>query len=131
MQSPGRKRPLRRARAEVVPGTDLDALASRATYVGSPEHKSSPSFAGHPKPRSTAAICDPSLAKSQGLITEWVREAIRRGNVGAHWEGDFPRYVWHEVDGVYYEGRLVNREQGQYKGYPLYPHERPEGLEGA
>ena len=58
----------------------------------------------------------------------WLREGILAGAVGAPWEGDFPRYVWCEKDGVWYEGRLVNREQGTYKGYELKPSELPRGL---
>jgi hypothetical protein len=29
---------------------------------------------------------------------------------------------------VVYEGRLVNQELGQYKGYPLEASEEPEGI---
>jgi hypothetical protein len=50
------------------------------------------------------------------------------GRIGAPWEGDFPRYVWHRRDDVVYEARLVNQEVGEYKGYPLEPGEWPEGL---
>jgi hypothetical protein len=127
MQAPRRRRPLRR---EVVTpaGIDLNQLAARATYVGSPEHKSTRSFAGHPRPRATATICDPKLADSQVKITDWLRDAIRHGQVSGVWDGEFPKYVWGNVDGQLYEGRLVNREQGQYKGYPLLPVECPKGL---
>ena len=127
MQAPRRKRPLRR---EVMSpeGIDLGALAGRATYVGSPEHKSSRSFAGHPRPRATASICDPKLADSQDQITGWLRDSVRRVQVSGVWDGEFPKYVWGEVDGQLYEARLVNREQGQYKGYPLLPEQRPKGL---
>lgn len=127
MKSPGRKRPLRRE-ITVPEDVDLSALSERLSYVGSPEHKSTRSFAGHPRPRADASICDPKLANSQNQVTQWLRDAVRLGNVSTIWEGDFPRYVWHELDGNPYEARLVNREQGQYKGYPLRPEERPGGL---
>ncbi|MGH3871921.1 MAG: hypothetical protein ACRDSR_10480 [Pseudonocardiaceae bacterium] len=98
------------------------------TYVGSGEHKTYPSFAGPPHPRADASKCDPRLA-DQDELTRWLRQAIRCGRTGGLWEGDFPRYVWHRVGQVWYEARLVNRELGQYKGYPLSPDERPGTLD--
>ncbi len=53
---------------------------------------------------------------------------MRVGNIGAPWEGRYPRYVWYRHGDVVYEGRLVNQELGQYKGYPIQPSEWPEGL---
>jgi hypothetical protein len=119
-------------RREVTPapgGTDLAGIASRARYVGSPEHKSYPSFAGPPRLRiADATKCDPKFVDPTPL-TERLRESIRAGRFGAPWQGDFPKYVWSvEEDGVCYEGRLVNRENGEYKGYALTVEQRPEGL---
>lgn len=37
-----------------------------------------------------------------------------------------PKY---QEGGVVYEARLVNRELGEYKGYPLNETEWPEGLD--
>jgi hypothetical protein len=128
MRAPRRRRPLARKPAPAPPGTDLETLAARASYVGSPEHKDAPSFAGQPRPRADASICDRGLATKQALITRWLRKAIRRGSVGAPWEGDFPRYVWHQEGEVFFEARLVNQSSGQYKGYPLNPEEWPQGL---
>jgi len=56
-------------------------------------------------------------------LTRWLRQAIRQGSVGAPRNGQFPGYVWAVREGVVYEARLVNAEQGQYKGYPLHPDE--------
>ena len=42
--------------------------------------------------------------------------------------GELPRYVWHQEGDVAFEARLVNQGNGEYKGYPLNPDERPEGL---
>ncbi len=64
-------------------------------------------------------------------IDEWLREAIRSGAVGAPWEGGFPRYVWYKYGATVLEGRLVNRETGEYKGYPLGRDEWPAGIEEA
>ena len=102
-------------------------LAERVTYVGSPEHKSYPSFAGPPMLRADASKCDPLLADRETL-SGWLQKAVKEGMIGGQWEGAFPRYVWVLDDGTCYEGRLVNQELGQYKGYPLERHEWPEGV---
>jgi hypothetical protein len=54
--------------------------------------------------------------------------AIRRGAVGEPWEGSFPRYVWYLAGERCLEGRLVNRDLGEYKGYPLGRMEWPLGI---
>jgi hypothetical protein len=110
-------------------GRDLEAPASEARYVGSPEHKDVPSFAGQPKHRADASICDRSLAADRERAQGWLEKAIRRGAVSEHWEGRFPRYVWYKEGETVYEGRLVNRDQGWYKGYPLTAEESPPGIE--
>lgn len=43
-------------------------------------------------------------------------------------EGGFPRYVWHVQADTCYEGRLINRESGEYKGYPLEGAEWRPGM---
>lgn len=40
----------------------------------------------------------------------------------------FPRYVWHREGDTVFEGRLVNRGNGSYKGFPLEKEEWPEPL---
>jgi hypothetical protein len=127
MRAPKRRRDLRRTLVSPPADVDLAEVAGRASYVGSGEHKSHPSFAGPPKLRSDATKCDPTLA-DPGELTEWLREAITSGRVGAPWEGDFPRYAWHRRGNICYEGRLVNRGLGEYKGYPLDRSEWPEGV---
>ena len=127
MRAPKRRRPHRRRCAAPSADVNLANVAARVTYVGSSEHKSFPSFAGPPKPRSDASRCDPQLT-DPAVLTEWLREAVTAGHVGELWEGDFPRYAWHRYEGVIYEARLVNPGLGQYKGYPLEVGEEPEGL---
>jgi hypothetical protein len=95
---------------------DVDAIAARVSYVGSPDHKDAPSFAGRQSPRKDASICDRELSKDLQPVTKWLKTAIQRGAVGGILEGD-----------VVYEARLVNRELG--KGYPLNKTEWPEGLD--
>jgi hypothetical protein len=128
MRAPRRRRPI--VRQIAVPGleVDLEALALAVQYVGSPEHKTTPSFAGHPRPRADASTCEPALANRKPLVTRWLRAAIRAGVVSGTWEGGYPRYVWYYKDGQVYEGRLVNRELGEYKGYPLEREEWPEDI---
>lgn len=129
MRAPGRKRPQRRRIAKAIE-RDLEAAASTARYIGSPEHKDTPSFAGHPRPRwADASICDRSLAEDQARVQQWLVAAIRRGTVSEDWEGDYPRYVWYKDGSTVFEGRLVNRTQGWYKGFPLKPTEWPPGIE--
>jgi hypothetical protein len=128
MRAPRRRRPILRIVAPPPPSIDLQDVARRVSYVGSPEHKDVPSFAGQPRPRSDASICDRSLAQEQQRITDWLRDAIRSGRVSALWENGYPRYAWHRDGDTVYEGRLVNSGTGQYKGFPLNPDEWPRGL---
>lgn len=129
MRAPKRRRPPLRRIVPVPESTDLEEVASRVSYVGSPEHKDAPSFAGHPKPRSDATICDRRFIGLQDQLTAWIQESIRAGLVGGPWEGGFPRYVWCVRDGAVYEARLVNRGNGEYKGYQLQESECPSGIE--
>lgn len=127
MRAARRKRPRRRV-IFVPTGSDLNGLADRAMYVGSPEHKDRRGFAGLPRPRADASIC-PREILDQATVNEWLRSAIRRGATGAPWENGFPRYVWYKKDAIVFEGRLVNRGNGSYKGYPLEEDEWPDGIE--
>ncbi len=104
MQRPHRKRVQRHQRTEPPEGVDLAVVADEVPYVGSPEQKITPSFAGHPAPRSDASICDPSLANQRELVQSWLRDALRRGDCGGLWEGRFPRYVWRKANQEREEG---------------------------
>jgi len=127
MRSPGRKRPLRRQLCVTVAQETLDQAAAGVLYVGSAEHKVVPTFAGPPTLRSDATPCPPDM-KDQALLTGWLKAAIVAGRVGEYWEHLFPRYVWVEHDGQWFEGRLTNSGLGHYKGYPLLVEELPRGL---
>ena len=128
MRSPKRKRPLRRSVVVQAPA-DLASLAARATYVESPEHKDVASFSGPPRLRGDASRCPRHLAMEREKLCDWLQTAIRLGAVGSPWEGEFPRYVWYKHEQMVFEGRLVNRTQGAYKGYPLAEDEWPNGIE--
>jgi hypothetical protein len=45
--------------------------------------------------------------------------------VSEQFEGDYPRYVWARLSGRPYIARLINREQGVYKGHPIEEFEIP------
>jgi hypothetical protein len=128
MRAPKRKRPQVRRIGPVPDGVNLVDISNRARYIGSPEHKDIPSFVGAVRPRADASICDRRLAQDFDRVANWLRSAILAGHVSPYWEGDFPRYVWYRDGNTVYEGRLINRGDGSYKGYPLEPSECPEGL---
>ena len=130
MRSPNRRRPLPRTIRPPHPVTDMGLVARGSSYVGSPKHKDTDSFAGKPAPRADASLCDRSFVDRQEEITGHLREAIQKGVVGHPWEELKPRYVWGVIDGVVYEARVVNQSQGHYKGYPLRPDEWPDGIQG-
>lgn len=129
MRAPRRKRPLQRVLISEPP-EDREPMARAVSYVGSPEHKDTPSFAGHPRPRADASICSRTLARDQVAVEQWLRTAILAANYSEFFEGNFPRYAWYrdEQNCITYEARLVNREQGCYKGYPLNASEAPPRL---
>lgn len=127
MRAPKRRRPQKRE-IRVPPNTDLQAVANRVTYVGSPEHKDFPSFAGMPHPRADASLCPRTITDAE-IVTGWLRSAITRGATSALWEGGHPRYVWHKEGDTLFEARLINKSNGSYKGYPLTPQEWPKGIE--
>lgn len=129
MRAKKRKRPLRRERMLPPDGVDLEVLASRAKYIGSSEHKAYPSPAGPPRLRPLdASACDPAFKNEQDMLTEWLQEGIAAGNIGAPWMIDFPRYVWVRRGSLCYEAYATNHQLGQYKGYPMKPHEIPKWL---
>lgn len=128
MRAPRRRRPRPRTVDASISAEALLAISERASYVGSQEHKDTPSFAGMPRPRVDASLCSRALADEQALLDAWLKTAIREGRVGPPWEGEFPRYVWHATHAAFYEARLVNRGLGQYKGYPVDESEFPPSL---
>ncbi|MDF1489426.1 hypothetical protein [Tessaracoccus caeni] len=128
MKTPSRKRPRPQALAVAPSSEDLAAWAATVRYVGSPEHKTYPSFAGRPKLRSDATPC-PTEYKDADMICGWLRNAILQGNVSAFRDQEcFPRYVWAKLDGTWFEARLVNATAGTYKGYPVTEASIPREL---
>ncbi len=131
MARPTRRRnnPKHRFVAPPPDGVDLVALVTRVRYVGSIQHKDTPSFAGRSiRPRPDSSLCPRELANDQPRIQGWLEDALRAGMVGATWDGEFPRYVWRLQGETIFEARLTNSVTGEYKGYPLEPDETVEGL---
>ena len=128
MRAPQRRCPRRRT-IYVPADANLDRLAGLVSYIGSVEHKDVPSCAGPPRLRVGDASCCPLHTNDQEMVNGWLRSAIRRGATGGLWESGFPRYAWYVSENVVFEARLVNRGNGEYKGYPLDPDEWSDGIE--
>jgi hypothetical protein len=127
MRRPTNKRhKVQRLSAAAPDAALLTAAAGRARYLGSVEHKDSPSAAGVPHPRADAFICDHT---DFAEATDWLRQGIRRGCVGDLWEHGFPRYVFHRVGDALYLARHLGAPIGGYKGWRLAPDEWPPGFE--
>lgn len=101
-------------------------MAEKVTYVISPEHKDYLTTAGPGKLRSDASACPRGLDFDD--VEDWLRSAIRAGDVSASFDGDFPRYAWARVGDQVYEARLSNPGLGAYKGYPIQQYEAPGWL---
>jgi hypothetical protein len=126
MRAPRRKNPRKDDRLVPGPDTDLPAMAKDVDYVISTEHKDHFTSAGPGNLRSDATRCPRGLNFDN--VRNWLKEAVRSGDVSAVLDGDFPRYAWKRIDTQVYEARLSNSGLGQYKGYPIEDHEAPEWL---
>jgi hypothetical protein len=103
-------------------------IAQNAIYEGSAEHKFGRYWAGQGKLRSDGTPC-PRGYHDQAELTRLLRLAIANGQHSPIEAGDtFPKYVWAKDQDYYFAARLINREQGNYKGYPVLPSEFPNGL---
>jgi TPR repeat protein len=126
MRSPGRKRP--RKEDQLVPDGDADLarLAGKVSYIISTEHKDYLTSAGPGNLRSDATACPRGIDRLQAET--WLKEAVQAGHVSAACDGGFPRYAWKKAGDRVFEARLSNAGLGQYKGYPIEPHEAPGWL---
>lgn len=129
MKPPRRRRsaPKRNGFGTAPVETNVQDVADRARYVGSSEHKDVPSFAGEPRPRADATICDPRFIQRRDEIEKWLKVEIRNGQLSAYWEHGFPRYVGHRDGQAVYIARHVGN--GCYKGWQLDdPDDWPQEL---
>lgn len=126
MRAPRRKNPRKDDRLVAGPDTDLPAMAEEADYIISTEHKDYLTSAGPGNLRSDATRCPRGL--DFDTVRDWLKDAIRSGDVSALIDGDYSRYAWKRVETQVYEARLSNSGLGQYKGYPIEDHEAPGWL---
>ncbi len=109
-----------------------------ATYEGSPEHKSQAWWGGLPEAyvgpdgvakrhgKQKTTICPLVAEDDRNLATQWVREALTRGQVKyVESDRDYPRYIWYrESTGAFWSGYCINSVLGQYKGWPIEEDEK-------
>ncbi len=131
------QRPAQKRVREGLSVAERRALASRARYVGSPEHKLGRWWGGLPgarqlpggrvgrRGRQTTTVCPLNTEEDRTLATEWLRKAIVAGQYRFVEAGqDFPRRVWFEARGRVWCGFCVNPAAGDYKGWPIDEAER-------
>lgn len=124
------RRPNRSARAALSQG-QRNSLAARAHYTGSPEHKSTAWWGGHPQAgarRQKTTVCPLTTDTDRQAATTWVRRAIRDGQYKfVDGDGQFPKHLWFtDKQGQTWQGRCLNRASGEYKGWPISEAERRE-----
>lgn len=112
------------------------ALAARARYTGSAEHKPRPSWLGLGAPqlhggrierpgKQTTTICPLTKASDRERATDWVRNAIIAGQYRFfESDQDFPKKIWYEADDTIWIGYILNPGSGEYKGWPISERER-------
>ena len=126
----GMIRPKQIAETRALSQDDRDALAKRARYVGSCEHKKKRSWLGLPKAgsrRRKTTICELVEDEDKCKATTWVRSAIRSKQCKfVRGDKDFPKHVWYKNDGQTWYGRCTNSVSGEYKGWSISEEERCE-----
>ena len=112
---------------------ELDSLASRVKYVGSPLHKRNPGDYGlHPpaavRPQKT--LCDDALVVTRKEAQTLLEAGVRKGLLRYRSESDpsrldeFPQVIWavkalSDGSRIVLEARHNNSPSGHYHGYPL------------
>ena len=130
-------RPARRPGRDSLSVAERRALAGRARYVGSPEHKVKRWWGGLPEARQlpggqvgrrgrqTTTVCPLTTEEDRALATTWLRGAIVAGQYRfVEADRDFPKRVWFEARGRIWCGFCVNSTAGDYKGWPIDEDER-------
>lgn len=118
----------------------LDAMALRATYIGSHKHKLGlfGGAVGTPGPKPTTVIqAKASLPTPPFTMicperwnhlapdreaTDLLRKAIRDGQIGHPITDGLPQYVWARDPNdpsIVYEARRLSHPENGYKAYPL------------
>ena len=131
-QGPGMTRPKRIAVTRPASPSEHDALAARASYLGSREHKAKRSWLGLPGAGARAkwlktTVCQLTDPQDRSRATAWIQGAIRaRQYKFVSGDKDFPKHVWFEHNGRIWYGRCTNPVSGEYKGWPISEEERRE-----
>ena len=132
------KRPAQRRARPPLSTAEREALAARARYVGSLEHKDAQWWNGLPRARQlphgrigrrgrqTTTVCPLTTERDRARATEWLRRAIVAGQYRfVESDQDFPRKVWYiEASGRIWCGYCINSTAGAYKGWPIDEDER-------
>ena len=120
--SPRMIRPKQVTETRTLSPCERDALAERASYVGSHEHKMKRSWLGLPKAGSRirklkTTVCELVKDEDKCRATMWVQNAIRANQYKfVRGDKDFPKHVWYESDDQVWYGRCTNSVSGDYKG---------------
>ena len=131
------KRPKQKPRRPDLSPEERHALAKRASYVGSPEHKVQWWWGGKPAAKQLpggrigrpgkqiTTVCPLTTDEDRARATQWVRQAIANGQYQyCQGDKDFPKKIWHCADGRIWCGYCTNQGQGHYKGWPLERQEQ-------
>ena len=125
------KRPRQRPKRPELSEEEREFLGLIASYVESPEHKSSRWWGGLPASRQlrggkvgrlgkqVTTICPLVSPKDKCQATKWVQSAIRLGQY-KFYEADkrFAKKIWFKANGTIWFGMCINSESGEYKGWP-------------
>lgn len=104
----------------------LEKIAQAATYHPSTYH--CPDTDGRVRVRTKPASRCPQ-EWSLREATNAVRDAIKAGKVSRQRTSDgFPRHIWHNAGGLWYEACTSDNAGGIYHGYPVETRALPSGL---
>ena len=132
------QRPSQKRERPTLSDDQRQALAERARYVGSDEHKIHGWWGAFPRARQlrggrvgrprkqTTTVCPLTTEQDRHLATEWLRSAIHAGRYRfVETDQDFPKKVWHEDEsGQVWFGMCTNTKAGEYQGWPIDEEQR-------
>jgi hypothetical protein len=116
MRTPGRRRPRKSDRLGSDAKVDLTVITEKVTYVPSPEHKDYLTVAGPGMLRSDASACPRGLDFDE--VVEWLRDAVRRGDVSADLKGGFATLCMGAGPRTGLRGAVEQLRSGRLQGLP-------------
>ena len=134
------KRPAQRPLRMELTSAQRRDLSARAQYTGSAEHKDRHWWHGLPRARQRpggrlgragkqkTTVCPLTTERDRVRATEWVKDAIKRGNyLFVQDDQHFPKKIWYrDNSGQYWCGYCINTASGEYKGWPIEKSEFDE-----